>query len=212
MAFQLNALAAQLSCDSTYAICDSITIDTIFFTHNDFGDRIHIRIRTEHESIYAPIFTICPEDGSTQFEDPDFDFFGIGGPATIYLYYQFEVFDFTAEEFYGEIIIGNSNYIFSDCMISFSALTGNTPNALNENSLQDALSVSPNPVSGFLNISLRNPNLSVKDIHLLDASGRKHPIFFSGNQLNLSAVPAGLFFLQVTLNDGQLITKKIVKQ
>lgn len=210
--FLMNGLSAQVSCDSTYALCDSIRIDSVFFTHNENGDRIHFSMQTAYQSLYAPVFSICPDDENTTFLDNDYDFFGIGGPSMVYLYYQFQDFDFSLDSLPGEIILDNSNNSLSDCVIPFNASTAITTNGLEQVVTQNEIILSPNPAKAFLTLYWPTPHSDIRSIQLLDFAGKRQPFRMSDNLMDLSLIPSGLFILHIELNDGTLITKKVIRQ
>lgn len=66
----------------------------------------------------------------------------------------------------------------------------------------------PNPVADMLNIKT---DAQVQNVQLLDLYGRPVKDLGSAKQINVSAVPAGMYILKIKLNGGE-ITKKIVKQ
>lgn len=83
-------------------------------------------------------------------------------------------------------------------------------------SLQDfdlnKVQLSPNPVKNLMYYSVKN-NTSINNFYLIDVNGRKvyQVNYFHQNYIDLSAIPAGLYFGYFTLN-SKLIVKKIIKQ
>ena len=74
----------------------------------------------------------------------------------------------------------------------------------------------PNPTTGELRILMNNEQLIMNNIEVFDVFGRKlssnHLIPTSSNHLiNISHLPAGTYFVQITTDSGK-ITKKIIKK
>ena len=74
----------------------------------------------------------------------------------------------------------------------------------------NTISIYPNPTTGELKID--NGQLKIKNVELFDIYGKKILNFqFSIlNSLDVSYLPAGIYFVQVTTDKG-IVTKKIVK-
>jgi len=74
----------------------------------------------------------------------------------------------------------------------------------------NAISIYPNPTTGELRI--RNYELEIKDIQVFDVMGRSYspPLEWPG-EVNISHLPAGTYFVQVTTEKG-VVTKKVVKK
>jgi len=73
------------------------------------------------------------------------------------------------------------------------------------------VSLYPNPVDQVIDIKLQNNN-QIKSISLFDALGRQ--IFKKEgaiNELNISQLPSGVFFLQIQTNEG-IAVKKVIKE
>jgi len=76
------------------------------------------------------------------------------------------------------------------------------------------ITVYPNPSWGRLNIELKTAEASIEKVCIADLTGKivleeSH----RGNNavsLNVSAVPAGIYFVQVLLNNGEQAIRKIV--
>ena len=130
----------------------------------------------------------------------------------VYLYYQFQNFDFSLDSLPGEIILDNSNNSLSDCRIPFNASTAISPNGLEQVIPQKEIILSPNPAKAFLTIYWPTSHSDIRGIQLLDLAGKRQPIRMSDNLMDLSLVPSGLFILHIELNDGTLITKKVIRQ
>jgi hypothetical protein len=80
--------------------------------------------------------------------------------------------------------------------------------------------VYPNPTSGELRFAVCGERYAVSDVAIFDVYGRKRensPPFMEGWQpkadgvvIDISHFPTGVYFLQVTTENG-IVTKKIIK-
>ena len=213
LAFQLNSSLAQEYCDSTFAVCDSVFLDSIWITHHpQNGDRLQFRIRTEHDFLHGPIFIICPTEDSVQFLNKSYPFFGIVGPSFAQFYYQFETFNFTDETITGDIILNEAPPLFSSCVLSFSISASDSTTATNDIFLNEEIKIFPNPVKDILNIKMENESIEIVEFQLFDVSGKRQQMIAKNQSIDLSEVSSGLYFLKVYLSNGMLATKKIIKQ
>jgi len=73
------------------------------------------------------------------------------------------------------------------------------------------LIVSPNPVLNFVNIELSVP-VSVKTWNLVDLKGRVIRKNGTGTKIDLSNLVGGEYIIEVTTDNGDVYTKKIIKQ
>jgi len=71
------------------------------------------------------------------------------------------------------------------------------------------LKIFPNPVVDILEIEVENTSIS--DIKLYGLEGKIIPFNFSNNKLNLTSLSAGIYFIKVETNDGNVLIKKFVK-
>ncbi|MEL6867972.1 MAG: T9SS type A sorting domain-containing protein, partial [Bacteroidota bacterium] len=75
---------------------------------------------------------------------------------------------------------------------------------------KDQLRILPNPVVHFLEIKLEDESL--KKIQLFGLDGKLIPAELSANQqLNLSGLQAGVYFIKIELTNGTTATRKFVK-
>jgi Leucine-rich repeat (LRR) protein len=89
-----------------------------------------------------------------------------------------------------------------------------------QKSAEDNLIIYPNPVQNTIFIKLKNKNLKNKlsEIRIVNLNGKtvlkeKRKISASGSSsLDISALPAGLYFVQITGNAKQVHTGKFVKE
>ncbi len=205
-------MTAQEWCDSTLMACDSVFLDSIWITHHpQYGDRLQVRIRTEHDFLHGPTFIICPTEDSIQFINNSYPFFGIIGPAFALFYYQFEEFNFTNETLTGDIILNHAGPPIPNCVLSFSVTVGDTTAAANDFVFENEIEIFPNPVDNLLTIKLQNENTKINNIQLFDLIGKKQQISTNGQSVDLSQIPAGMYILQIDLGDEKSVIKKVIK-
>jgi hypothetical protein len=70
------------------------------------------------------------------------------------------------------------------------------------------LGVYPNPTNGILNIKTDS---SVENINVTNIAGQKINVQFKNNQINMNGLPNGIYIVELQLEDGQKISKKIIK-
>ncbi len=82
--------------------------------------------------------------------------------------------------------------------------------------IQKQISVYPNPANTSINIELPNNQLQkLNRIQLFDYAGKlilSKNVTTDKTQLNIESISAGLYFLTIMLEDGQIATHKIVTQ
>ena len=76
-----------------------------------------------------------------------------------------------------------------------------------------SLQIYPNPTTGELTIN--NEQLTINNIEIFDIYGKKHHISYltshiSNHQINISHLPAGIYFLKITTENGVFV-EKVVK-
>ena len=79
--------------------------------------------------------------------------------------------------------------------------------------LQEPVTVYPNPATVFVGIyGVADKALDVK---LFDLTGKSIPVTFANEQdkisVNISAIPRGIYILHLSLPDGKIVTRKLVK-
>ena len=76
--------------------------------------------------------------------------------------------------------------------------------------IKDEVLVYPNPASQVLNIEILNPNIQVKNVQLIDVSGKI--IYRNSNTkaIQVGDFSKGLYFLRLETTTGFVITKKII--
>jgi|TARA_B110001469_G_C9607887_1_gene302307 hypothetical protein len=70
---------------------------------------------------------------------------------------------------------------------------------------------SPNPTNGFLNVKEIH---TVEEIQFFDVAGKlvRAESSFNGNEIDISMLKQGLYLLKVSLKNGELVIKKVIKQ
>jgi len=118
---------------------------------------------------------------------------------------------------YGEVYSMNGDSLTSystglnpdACAIDFRTPTG----IANQRSLQDAISVYPNPANDFISINL-NSTATLKEIKILDLTGRTIDTkFFQKGENNIRIIvsdyPSGVYLISVTTDQGTKVRKFI---
>ena len=107
-------------------------------------------------------------------------------------------------------------YVERDTELSIGLCTG-----INEKtSIENIISVSPNPVTENLTVTLYQNTGELFTIEFLDVTGRKIKTFANDESLskenkillNLENIQTGIYFLKITGSNNTSITKKIIKQ
>ncbi|MBC8047167.1 MAG: T9SS type A sorting domain-containing protein [Fimbriimonadaceae bacterium] len=211
MLFSWHISVSQNFCDSTFSICDSITIDTDgFYDDSIYGDRIFFTIQTNHHSLYAPSFIVCPTDESILFEDPSYGFFGINGPSAVHIMYYFEEFDITGlPELSGRIINDNSNNEFPHCELPFNMVINGTDAITDAGNDQDIL-MFPNPAA--ITINIIPMHTAVKNVKTYDVTGKGYTLPANGSVYNIDILPTGMYVLFIELENSEIIAKKMMKE
>jgi hypothetical protein len=77
---------------------------------------------------------------------------------------------------------------------------------------ESEIEIYPNPVSDFLEIRLNEPNVHDLDISIIDQLGREkiHQLIDGhGGQVDVSALPPGIYVLCIKGTDGSFVHKLI---
>ena len=211
--FYANCLQAQGLCDSTYAICDSITIDSIFITHFPVSvDRIHIQITSNHNFLHGPIFLFCASDDDNEVVRDAHAFSGIVGPISTSIFYDFLDFSLVGDTLEGHVLVNNAGNSFSNCVLPFKTSTTGNPSSIDDTKPINEIDIYPNPASDYLIIRLIEHDLSANGIRLFDLMGREQKIKYAPPRLDLSQVIPGLYILELELNNSVRTLKKIIIQ
>ncbi|MFT4660626.1 MAG: hypothetical protein ACI8XB_000894 [Patiriisocius sp.] len=207
----LNEFRSQSICDSTYMVCDSVFIDSIFLT--SFGDDewLAMQVSVDHDFIYAPNLHVCPSIDSIMFLDETMEFTSIFGPSSHFVHYVFQDFNFPLNfELAGNLVVDNFNNSFNNCQIPFS-ITINEPTGIDDSSLENKIEIFPNPVNDLLIVQFLDGNDDILDIQLFNLAGVKQNINITDEGVELSAIASGLYTIHIALRNGQLIVKKAIK-
>lgn len=91
--------------------------------------------------------------------------------------------------------VSDSNYSNWSETIKFRTID---PNSVEEINLKDAVIIFPNPSND--NITVKILNNSTYNTAIFNEFGQKMPILPSGNKINISNLPAGIYFLKINSN------------
>ncbi|MBK5212278.1 MAG: T9SS type A sorting domain-containing protein [Flavobacteriaceae bacterium] len=75
---------------------------------------------------------------------------------------------------------------------------------------KESVMLYPNPTNGIVNIELPS-DVFVTDFMVTDMSGKQLNVPYDGPQIDLSGLDAGIYLLNLQAEDGQSVTKKIIK-
>ncbi len=70
----------------------------------------------------------------------------------------------------------------------------------------------PNPTINNITIQFIDQDLKIENIQVLNINGKSQPIIVTGKNIDLSRIPNGLYIIQLTISNGETITKKIMKK
>jgi len=70
----------------------------------------------------------------------------------------------------------------------------------------------PNPTSDYLNIELKGNDAIIKNVKIFDIMGTEQQIIWTKQLINLSHLSTGIFFVQIRLQNNQIITRTIIKE
>lgn len=209
----INESRAQELCDSTYMVCDSLSIDSAFILQTNNFYWLMFEVTVSHQFLYAPTFVLCTSSDTPQFVDTSMGFTGISGPSTTTLHYVFQdFFNFPiGYEIAGEIVLDNSNNGNNNCTMPFS-ITVNELTVTEEAHLENSAEIFPNPANDQLVVKLQNENDEILKLQLFNLAGIKQSVYFFDNTINLSEIIPGYYTLHLELSNGQRIIQKIIKE
>ncbi len=84
---------------------------------------------------------------------------------------------------------------------------GDVINAVDDTDLSDRIQLFPNPVSDILTIKTE---MNIQQIRLIDLAGRVLRTYANESRLDLSVLPAGIYFVEMETQEG-IWTEKVVK-
>jgi hypothetical protein len=104
-----------------------------------------------------------------------------------------------------------NNCVYSNALSELPAITSLKTNS----QLNDALAVSPNPSKGNFTIQLKGMKAEILAVRIVDNLGKVVKII-EKNQLseNISVnslLPAGIYFVQISTNEGNAVTKLVME-
>jgi hypothetical protein len=70
----------------------------------------------------------------------------------------------------------------------------------------------PNPANNSITIVPADPAMKIDKLQLFDLAGKEHKITLTGDQVDISKLQNGTYFVKLTASNGQSETRKIVKQ
>lgn len=114
----------------------------------------------------------------------------------------------------GNIVVTNttgSNGTFAlsgNRYLNFTDLTLGTPT---QELVKNSFYVYPNPVTSVLNITNQDPSQTITHLEIISLEGR---VVIAQNtpQIVVAALPQGMYFCKITLNNNQTQTIKFLKQ
>ena len=208
----INESRAQVLCDSTLMVCDSVSIDSVFISQINNFDAFMFELTVSHYFLYAPTFVLCMSSDSVQFVDTSMGFTGIFGPSTTALHYVFQDFNFSiGDEIAGAIVVDNSNNSIDNCQIPFS-ITVNELTLIEESHLENSVEIFPNPANDLLVVQLQNGNDEILNVQLFNLAGIRQSTFFFENTIDLSGIIPGYYTVHLELSNGKRIIQKIIKE
>ena len=203
---------AQVLCDSTLMVCDSVSIDSVFISQINNFDAFMFEVTVSHYFLYAPTFVLCMSSDSVQFVDASMGFTGIFGPSTIALHYVFQDYNFSiGDEIAGAIVVDNLNNSIDNCQIPFS-ITVNELTLIEESHLENSVEIFPNPANDLLVVQLQNENDDILNIQLFNLAGIRQSTCFFENTIDLSGIIPGYYTVHLELSNGERIVQKIIKE
>lgn len=116
----------------------------------------------------------------------------------------------------GDFIIGNEAYIYFDYNLPIITNTTSTEvveetSGVSVHSLNDLISVYPNPTNGILNISSKG-NIIIEEVKIYNLQGRE--LFGSVQHLetiSIENLSAGIYLMNIKTNQGS-ISKRVIKK
>lgn len=99
----------------------------------------------------------------------------------------------------------DSNSTFYDAQIQCSVLSVENKN------IEQIVSVYPNPTTTELSVTT-NENVIINTITITDLFGRNIRKLLSKSKIDFSDLPNGIYFIQIEINNGNIVVHKIVKE
>ena len=206
----INEYRAQVLCDSTLMVCDSVSIDSVIISQINNFDAFMFELTVSHYFLYAPTFELCMSSDSVQFVDTSMGFTGIFGPSTIALHYVFQDFNFSiGDEIAGAIVVDNSNNSIDHCQIPFS-ITVNELTLIEESHVENSVEIFPNPaneyiVSEFFSSTSQDLNITIVDyrgVIMQKVFANKVGIGKYKVVINTEPFKSGMYFMNIYNYEG----------
>ncbi|NQY10590.1 MAG: T9SS type A sorting domain-containing protein [Flavobacteriales bacterium] len=70
----------------------------------------------------------------------------------------------------------------------------------------------PNPTDNICYVELGNSNNELDEVPVFNVLGKEITTMVHNNVLSLANQPSGVYIVKITLNDGSVIAKRLVKQ
>ena len=100
--------------------------------------------------------------------------------------------------------------VFGDELKSLCfALYGEPLLKVNNQNLQSLVTISPNPASDFISINTQN-NVAFKHAEVIDLTGKK--VAEGRDNINIQKLPKGVYVVNIILDNGEKVSKKIIKK
>lgn len=112
---------------------------------------------------------------------------------------------------------GNYSVVWTNALGCSSDPTAITVNdaSVEENTFDSNVTIHPNPIESSFEISIGNEITATYEIMLIDALGKmieQRTDVYGSTSMNIEGLPSGLYTLKLTLTDGTVATRKIVKK
>lgn len=204
--------STQTFCDSAFNPCDSVSITSVTFIDDEvYGDKLIFRIQTNHANLYAPNFIICSDNESVTFEDPSYGFFSIMGPSEVQLLYYFTEFNITdLPELSGRIINDNTSNEFPNCEMNFNVLI-NGPDAILNQTQETNILLFPIPAKNEITVTTNDDSNPIKNVVFNDVNGKNMYVEKIQSAYSLINLAAGFYFIEIELQNGDFVMKKLLK-
>jgi hypothetical protein len=74
------------------------------------------------------------------------------------------------------------------------------------------LTIFPNPTTDFLHITFNNSYQSKLNISVFDILGKKYNVIFQDNSISVQHLKSGIYFVEISSENGEKIVKKFAKK
>jgi hypothetical protein len=123
-------------------------------------------------------------------------------------------FTSNADEWFFPGDIGVGSYINSDhdTISVFWVVIGTNAiwSYIDQNSYNNNIVLSPNPSHDYIRLDFNN-HINIKSIEIYDLTGRKHDIAIHDNEIDISKLINGFYYIMIIDNGNRTIVKKFIK-